>query len=89
MFLSSLSVSISAVVSGLLLIWGRFHGQERLAVHLEFILFCLTQGSLEEAHQAALSYDFSLSPELMCYSSLTTGFSFNMEIILPLDLNWE
>ncbi|KAK0599231.1 hypothetical protein LWI29_003455 [Acer saccharum] len=29
--------------------------EERYTVHLEFILFCLTQGDFEEAHQAAMS----------------------------------
>ena len=50
--------------------------QDRFAVQLEYILFCLTQGNIEEAHQAAIWYG-SLSSwciliclyEVVCYKA--------------------
>lgn len=58
MVLSSLSVSISALASELLLTCGRCRVQDRLAVHLGFMLLCLAKGNIERAHQASISYGF-------------------------------
>ncbi|KAL5542750.1 hypothetical protein UlMin_010460 [Ulmus minor] len=50
--------------------------EERFVVHLEFILFCLTQGNVNDAHQAALSLmqekEFSRDP----VSNMVVGLVF-------------
>ncbi|XP_022734868.1 uncharacterized protein LOC111288303 isoform X2 [Durio zibethinus] len=50
--------------------------EEQIALHLEFMLFCLTHGNLGWAHQAALSlmkeHDFSCHP----MSNLVMGLTF-------------
>ncbi|XP_030445975.2 uncharacterized protein LOC115668705 [Syzygium oleosum] len=62
--------------------------QDRLAVHLEFILFCLTQGNIEKAHQNAqsLTQEQELGRDSTSYLILGLTFYQRWYLSIPRDM---
>ncbi|KAH7543985.1 hypothetical protein JRO89_XS15G0077000 [Xanthoceras sorbifolium] len=65
--------------------------EDKYVVHLEFILFCLTRGDVEEAHQAAMSLmqerEFGSHPMSNMVMALT--FCQRWFSNVPIDMQWK